>query len=77
MPYSDINELPEDVRGVLPVHAQHIFKEAFNNAYEKYKDPEKRRTGASREEAAFKVAWSAVKNTYEKGDDGRWHPRSA
>ena len=34
MPYSGISELPENVRGVLPKHAQDIYKEAFNSAYQ-------------------------------------------
>src|ERR1700728_2954631 len=34
MPYSSIDQLPDHVRKHLPPHAQHIFVEAFNNAYE-------------------------------------------
>jgi cation transport regulator len=75
MPYTKTIELPEDVRNVLPEHAQHIFKEAFNSAYDEYEDPEKRRTDDSREEVAFKVAWSAVKKEYEKGADDKWQPK--
>jgi cation transport regulator len=75
MPYSHINELPDSVRNVLPKHAQDIYKEAFNNAYQEYKDPDERRDNAGREEVAHKVAWSAVKKTYEKGSDDNWHPK--
>ena len=33
--------------------------------------------GKSRfEEVARKVAWSAVKHDYEKGDDGDWHRKN-
>lgn len=74
MPYNSTNELPKNVKSVLPVHAQDIYKEAFNNAYNEYKDPSERRGNESREEAAHKVAWAAVKKKYEKGEDGRWHP---
>lgn len=74
MPYTSINELPESVRHVLPKHAQDVYKEAFNSAYDQYDTPEERRDGADREEVAHKVAWSAVKKAgYTKGDDGRWH----
>ena len=77
MPYQTINELPDSVRGVLPKHAQDIYKEAFNSAYEEYKDPEDRRGGADREEVAHKVAWSAVKKAgYQKGADNNWHVAS-
>ncbi len=75
MPYSTTKELPESVTNVLPAHAQDIFKEAYNSAYENYKDPDDRRGKESREEVAFKVAWGAVKNKYEKGEDDTWHPK--
>ena len=77
MPYKDISELPDSVRDNVPKHAQEIYKEAFNNAWDEYKDPDERRGDASREETAHKVAWSAVKHSYEKGDDGRWHRKPA
>lgn len=74
MPYASINELPESVMNVLPKHAQEIYKEAFNSAYQQYDKPEERRDDASREETAHRVAWSAVKKAgYEKGDDDKWH----
>lgn len=68
MPYASINELPEGVKNVLPDHAQDIYKEAYNSAYDQYDTPEERRGDDSREEVAHKVAWSAVKKAgYEKG----------
>lgn len=74
MPYKTINELPESVRNVLPEHAQDIYKEAFNSAYDEYDTPEERRGDADREETAHRVAWSAVKKAgYEKGQDSKWH----
>ena len=75
MPYSSKNELPESVKNVLPSHAQDIYKEAFNNAYDEYKDPEDRRGNEDGEEVAHKVAWSAVKRKYEKAEDGKWHEK--
>lgn len=74
MPYKNKSELPESVKNVLPEHAQDIYKEAFNSAYEQYEDPDERRDDADQEEVAHRVAWSAVKKAgYEKGDDGKWH----
>lgn len=74
MPYKNTSELPDSVQHVLPKHAQDIYKEAFNSAYDQYKDPSERRDDADREEVAHRVAWSAVKKGgYEKGDDGLWH----
>lgn len=75
MPYHSRSELPENVANVLPAHAQKIFLEAFNNAWEEYKEPEDRRGDDSRENTARRVAWSAVKKTYQKGNDGKWHPK--
>ena len=75
MPYQSISDLPDNVTNVLPKHAQEIFKEAFNSAYDQYKDPDERRGNDSREDVARKVAWNAVKQKYEKGDDNEWHPK--
>ena len=68
MPYKAISELPDSVRGNLPEGAQEIYKEAFNNAWDQYSDRE------DREATAHKVAWSAVKKSYEK-KGGRWVER--
>jgi cation transport regulator len=73
MPYDARADLPENVRNVLPAHAQDIYKEAFNSAWDEYEDPGDRRGGAGREETAHKVAWSAVKRVYEKDEaSGEW-----
>jgi len=72
MPYRSTNELPASVRDNLPAHAQEIYKEAYNHAWEQYDNPEERRDDASREEVAHRVAWSAVKQKYEKNAQGRW-----
>jgi cation transport regulator len=73
MPYQKTEDLPESVRDNLPKHAQEIYMEAFNSAWEQYDEPEERRGGASREETAHKVAWASVKRVYEKDEDsGRW-----
>lgn len=75
MPYSRTSELPESVKNVLPKHAQEIYKEAFNSAYDQYDTPEERRGGSDREETAHRVAWSAVKQKYEKSEDDKWHEK--
>jgi cation transport regulator len=72
MPYDSNNELPKNVKSVLPKQAQEIYREAYNSAWDEYKDPDKRRDDDSREETAHKVAWSAVKKKYEKSDNGKW-----
>ncbi len=73
MPYDTVDDLPDPVRRNLPEHAQHIFLNAYNNAWEEYGDPQKRRGGSSREEVARRVAWAAVKKEYAKNEQtGRW-----
>jgi cation transport regulator len=71
MPYKTIEQLPQQVRDNLPQAAQDIYKEAYNSAWDEYSDPKDRRGDDSREEVAHKVAWSAVKNVYEKKND-KW-----
>lgn len=75
MPYTKLNELPDNVKNVLPTHAQDIYKEAFNSAWQTYASADDRDDESSREETAHKVAWAAVKKTYEKGDDNKWHAK--
>jgi cation transport regulator len=75
LPYHEINDLPKSVRNSLPKHAQEIFKEAFNNAWDEYKNPEERKDNASQEETAFKVAWAAVKQSYHKVKSAQWEKK--
>ncbi len=60
MPYSSIDELPENTKS-LPKHAKEIFLASFNSAIAQ----------GNSEESAFKIAWSAVSKSYEKVD-GKW-----
>lgn len=71
MPYEKLSDLPDSVKDNLPKHAQEIYQAAYNSAWEQYAKPEDRRGDASREETAHRVAWSAVKESYEK-QDGEW-----
>jgi cation transport regulator len=68
MPYGANFELPPSVRGHLPEHAQDIYREAFNHAFEAHVgDPRQ-------EEAAHRIAWAAVKRRYVKQRD-QWVER--
>lgn len=60
MPYRSRSDLPDAVRHHLPKHAQEIYKEAFNNAWQQYAERK------DRESVAHRVAWSAVKKQYRK-----------
>ena len=72
MPYRNISDLPDGVKNHLPKRAQEIYMKVFNNAYDEYADPSKRRPGTSHEESACRVAWAAVKKQYEKDAKGHW-----
>ncbi len=64
MPYRTKTSLPDSVRDNLPSHAQDIYKEAFNSAWDEYGHDEER---------AHRVAWGAVKKSYHKDEEtGKW-----
>jgi cation transport regulator len=65
MPYDNLSDLPDSVRNNLPEHAQEIYRAAFNSAEEQYGE----------EERAYRVAWSAVEQKYEKNQQGNWVER--
>jgi cation transport regulator len=51
----------------MPLHAQDIYRAAFNNAFARY--------GADREAIAHRIAWAAVKKCYvQRG--GFWFART-
>ena len=73
MPCKTNADLPESVKDVLPKHAQEIYLEAFNSAWDQYDRPEERLGDSSREETAHRVAWAAVKRKYQKDEkSGTW-----
>jgi len=63
MPYDRRSELPDSVKDHLPGHAQDIYKEAFNSAWDQYDQDEAR---------SHRVAWGAVKDKYHKNKAGDW-----
>ncbi len=70
--YKVKKELPDSVKDNLPPDAQDIYKEAFNNAWERFVDPSKLKYGGDRETASHRVAWFAVKKKYHKNEEGKW-----
>ena len=71
MPYARNADLPASVRDNLPQGAQTIYRNAFNSAWQEYAEKDKRRAGTTREETAHRVAWAAVKKSYQK-KAGHW-----
>ncbi len=41
MQYKTNNDLPDPVKNHLPEHAQSIYRNAFDNAYDEYQDAKK------------------------------------
>jgi cation transport regulator len=73
MPYKTDRELPEAVKDNLPKHAQDIWREAYDSAYDEYGDPKKRRSKENNEATAARVAWAAVEREYHKdAKTGEW-----
>lgn len=66
MPFASNADLPVSLQNILPSHAQDIFRAAFNNAWERYADPDKRQNGATQDDIARRAAWAAVKRLYRK-----------
>jgi len=66
MPYNTENA-PDAVKA-LPKHAQEIWISAYNAAYEQYKGDEGR---------ANATAWAAVKEKYQKDENGTWRSLTA
>ena len=66
-PYDNIDQLPDNIKNVLPIPAQIIFLKAFNAAIKDGKS----------DEAAFKIAWDVVKKKYRppKDNEKKWQKK--
>lgn len=67
MLYSNLSELPTDVRSSLPEPAQELYRRTFNAVAKKFGGDEQRASSA-----AQSAAWTAVKKRYKPSDDGKW-----
>ncbi|HVX37416.1 MAG TPA: ChaB family protein [Hyphomicrobium sp.] len=66
MPFRSVDDLPPALRSHLPLHAQEIYRAAFNNAWVRYGAA----PSSEREEKAHRIAWAAVKRKYHKVSEG-------
>lgn len=64
MPYFSNDDLPDPIKKHLPQGAQTIYRKAFNKAYHAHYGHD--------DDAAFKIAWAAVKEKYKKNEKGKW-----
>jgi cation transport regulator len=73
--FKSTDDIPENLKELLPPHAQHIYMKSHNRALLEYQDPKKRKLGGSLTEVAHRVAWAAVKSKYYKDEKGGiWKP---
>lgn len=64
MPYARNDDLPDNLRRLLPDHAQDIYREAFNHAFSAHSNDPRQ------EEASHRIAWAAVKKSYVRTQEG-------
>jgi cation transport regulator len=69
--YTGIDTLPDSVRQQLPLEAQEV-RQAFNQAYMLYDEPEDRYDENSRLATCHAIAWDEVKKIYTRAGSGQW-----
>ena len=78
LPYTNIGEIPESIRLILPEEGQQIYMDAYNNTHDQYEHPSEDGIDGKtdeREEISQIAAWDAVREKYKKGPDGKWHEK--
>lgn len=66
MSYKSNSELPETVRENLPEHGQEIYRKAFNNAWDEYKEPSERKGDASRKRLLIRLLGMQLRKFMKK-----------
>jgi len=69
--YKTLQSLPKGIANNLPLHAQEIYQSTFNSALEDHMEEK------NPESIAHKVAWAAVKQSYEQNGSGLWQKKAA
>jgi cation transport regulator len=79
MPYSQNTDMPSQVTTILSEHAQDIYRDAYNSAWDDYEELSDDGDDSKRDEAARGKAWDAVEKAYEKDEVSKWniHPSTA
>ena len=62
----------KDAPSTLPSHGKEIYVGAFNSAYGGTCEDK----GDRRDECSARIAWSAVKSKYRKGEGDKWTPKA-
>jgi cation transport regulator len=72
MQFETIKQLPATIRDILPEPAQEIYRKAYNQAWEEYREDAHR--GLNQQGLAHQQAWMAVGLEYVFDLD-QWHRR--
>ncbi|MDF2176730.1 ChaB family protein [Aliiglaciecola sp. CAU 1673] len=72
MSYVDCAHLPDYIQDDLPPEGQELYRVAFNLAWDKYEDEEKRDKDYTREELSHMAAWREIKDHYRQRENGKW-----
>ena len=76
MPFKTLTDLPGAITDNLPEHGQKIYMAAYNHAWKGFKGAVDSRGEAIRASTAHQIAWTAVKNIYQKNiKTGKWEPK--
>jgi cation transport regulator len=71
MRYENKSDLPPTIRDVLPEHAQELYLQAYQKAWDEY---EKGHGYLSRDGSAHQRGWTAVQHEYVQDQGtGEWH----
>lgn len=71
--YNNNNDLPDDIKKDLPIHARDIFRKAFNEAWQKYEAADEvSNIEESKMNFANKQAWDAVNDRFYKNEYEEW-----
>jgi cation transport regulator len=74
MSYETIEDLPSDLRAILPREAQELYLDVYQRSWETYEEEQGGDMG--QESVAHRDAWSAVRREYVKDEgSGRWYPK--
>ena len=74
MSYDTLQDLPSDIRAVLPREAQELYLEVYQKSWDTYDEAEGGDMG--RPSVAHRDAWSAVRREYVKDESsGRWYAK--
>lgn len=68
MLYETVEDLPQNIKNILPLYAQEVYRQVFNKTWEEYGDPHINMSDVPREGIAHKLALEAAKQAYNENN---------